>query len=74
MNESAPPTVPTVFVCFCADPFRRPKPRRFSQKKNPLKNLSVMLRLNPYIKTYRRHALLQAMARSKAKKAKKDGK
>ncbi|KAL7402844.1 hypothetical protein ABVT39_020816 [Epinephelus coioides] len=28
-------------------------------KKNPLKNLRIMLKLNPYAKTARRHAILQ---------------
>lgn len=28
-------------------------------KKNPLKNLNIMLKLNPYAKTARRHAILQ---------------
>lgn len=47
--------------------------RRFSQKKNPLKNLNIMLRLNPYAKTYRRHALLEVMRRKKAKEEAKKG-
>ncbi len=34
------------------------KDKRFSQKKNPLKNLNVMLRLNPYAKTVRRKQYL----------------
>lgn len=28
-------------------------------KKNPLKNLRIMLKLNPYAKTARRHAILK---------------
>lgn len=45
----------------------RPKDKRFSQKKNPLKNLNVMLRLNPYAKTFRRQQLLLEMRRRKEK-------
>ena len=53
----------------CCVSFCRPKSARRSQKKNPLKNLNMMLKLNPYMKTYRRHAILQAM-RNKALKEK----
>ena len=52
----------------------RPKSVRRSQKKNPLKNLNVMLRLNPYMKTYRRHAILQAMRNKAAKEKAKEAK
>jgi large subunit ribosomal protein L4e len=45
----------------------RNKEKRFSQKKNPLKNLNVMLRLNPYAKTFRRKQLLFQMERQKAR-------
>lgn len=45
----------------------KPKDKRFSQKKNPLKNLNVMLRLNPYAKTLRRQQLLLEMQRKKDK-------
>ncbi|XP_068636325.1 large ribosomal subunit protein uL4-like [Aristolochia californica] len=43
-------------------------------KKNPLKNLNVLLKLNPYAKTARRMALLAEAQRVKAKKEKLDKK
>ncbi|KAM7396786.1 hypothetical protein PAMP_019798 [Pampus punctatissimus] len=45
-------------------------------KKNPLKNLRIMLKLNPYAKTARRHAILKHDPAIKAKmlKPKKPGK
>ncbi|PSS35015.1 60S ribosomal protein [Actinidia chinensis var. chinensis] len=43
-------------------------------KKNPLKNLNTMLKLNPYAKTARRMALLAEEQRVKAKKEKLDKK
>nr|AAX48834.1 L4/L1 [Suberites domuncula] len=43
----------------------RSNTKRFSQKKNPLKNLNVMLRLNPHAKTVRRKQLLFEMQRKK---------
>eukprot|EP00899_Mesostigma_viride_P001821 jgi/Mesvir1/1163/Mv17666-RA.1 len=43
--------------------------RRIHIKKNPLKNLGAMLRLNPYAKTMRRHALLAEERQVKAKAA-----
>jgi len=39
-------------------------------KKNPLKNLNVMLKLNPYAKTVRRMSLLAEAQRVKSKKEK----
>ena len=62
-----------LFTCFCD--VCRSKDKRFSQKKNPLKNLNVMLRLNPYAKTFRRQQLLLQMRRKKekAEKANKKG-
>ncbi|KAF9664992.1 hypothetical protein SADUNF_Sadunf16G0075900 [Salix dunnii] len=48
--------------------------KRATLKKNPLKNLNVMLRLNPYAKTARRMALLAEAERVKAKKEKLDKK
>jgi len=48
---------------------RKIKVRKPIQKKNPLKNLGVMVKLNPYALTARRHALLAA---EKAKKKKAD--
>jgi len=41
--------------------------RRKVLKKNPLKNIRVMLRLNPYAKTAKRHAKLFEERRAKAK-------
>ncbi|KAI4341802.1 hypothetical protein MLD38_026482 [Melastoma candidum] len=48
--------------------------KRAPLKKNPLKNLNTMLRLNPYAKTARRMALLAEEQRLKAKKEKLDSK
>ncbi|KAL5054633.1 hypothetical protein RYX36_035315 [Vicia faba] len=42
--------------------------KRATLKKNPLKNLNVMLRLNPYAKTAKRMALLAEAERLKSKK------
>ncbi|XP_074368924.1 large ribosomal subunit protein uL4 [Apium graveolens] len=47
--------------------------KRATLKKNPLKNLNTMLRLNPYAKTARRMSLLAAQ-RVKSKKEKLDQK
>ncbi|KAJ4849210.1 60S ribosomal protein L4A [Turnera subulata] len=44
--------------------------KRAPLKKNPLKNLNVMLKLNPYAKTAKRMALLAEEQRVKAKKEK----
>ncbi|PIA56530.1 hypothetical protein AQUCO_00700700v1 [Aquilegia coerulea] len=44
--------------------------KRAQLKKNPLKNLNVLLKLNPYAKTARRMALLAEDQRVKAKKEK----
>lgn len=44
--------------------------KRATLKKNPLTNLNVMLKLNPYAKTARRMALLAEAQRVKAKKEK----
>ncbi|XP_010525036.1 PREDICTED: 60S ribosomal protein L4-1-like [Tarenaya hassleriana] len=44
--------------------------KRAVLKKNPLKNLNVMLKLNPYAKTARRMSLLAEAQRVKAKKEK----
>ncbi|KAK9277111.1 hypothetical protein L1049_006650 [Liquidambar formosana] len=48
--------------------------KRAPLKKNPLKNLNTLLRLNPYAKTARRMALLAEEQRVKAKKEKLDKK
>lgn len=48
--------------------------KRAPLKKNPLKNLNVMLKLNPYAKTARRMSLLAEAQRVKAKKEKLDKK
>uniref|UniRef100_M4EZ32 Large ribosomal subunit protein uL4 C-terminal domain-containing protein n=1 Tax=Brassica campestris TaxID=3711 RepID=M4EZ32_BRACM len=44
--------------------------KRAVMKKNPLKNLNVMLKLNPYAKTAKRMSLLAEAQRVKAKKEK----
>ncbi|PHU06671.1 60S ribosomal protein L4 [Capsicum chinense] len=48
--------------------------KRATLKKNPLKNLNVLLKLNPYAKTARRMSLLAEAQRVKAKKEKLDKK
>jgi large subunit ribosomal protein L4e len=48
--------------------------KRAPLKKNPLKNLNTMLRLNPYAKTAKRMALLAEEQRLKSKKEKLDRK
>ncbi|KAI4335906.1 hypothetical protein L6164_014503 [Bauhinia variegata] len=48
--------------------------KRAPLKKNPLKNLNALLKLNPYAKTARRMALLAEAQRVKAKKEKLDNK
>ena len=48
--------------------------KRATLKKNPLKNLNVMLKLNPYAKAAKRMALLAEAQRVKAKKEKLDKK
>ncbi|KAL3825931.1 hypothetical protein ACJIZ3_021960 [Penstemon smallii] len=48
--------------------------KRAPLKKNPLKNLNVMLKLNPYAKAAKRMALLAEAQRVKAKKEKLDKK
>ncbi|XP_021906333.1 60S ribosomal protein L4 [Carica papaya] len=48
--------------------------KRAPMKKNPLKNLNVMLKLNPYAKTARRMSLLAEAQRVKSKKEKLDKK
>ncbi|KAG6639958.1 60S ribosomal protein L4-like [Carya illinoinensis] len=48
--------------------------KRAPMKKNPLKNLNTLLKLNPYAKTARRMALLAEAERVKAKKEKLDKK
>lgn len=51
---------------------RQPKTavHRRPLKKNPLKNLGAMLKLNPYAKTARRIEILTSAKRAAAKKAK----
>uniref|UniRef100_A0A8C5MDV2 Large ribosomal subunit protein uL4 C-terminal domain-containing protein n=1 Tax=Leptobrachium leishanense TaxID=445787 RepID=A0A8C5MDV2_9ANUR len=46
------------------------KVKRRELKKNPLKNLRIMMRLNPYAKTARRNAILRQAANIKAKETK----
>lgn len=48
--------------------------RRFRPKKNPLKNLGVMVRLNPYTLVARRHEILAQQRRKKVTAAKKEAK
>ncbi|XP_043696612.1 60S ribosomal protein L4-like [Telopea speciosissima] len=48
--------------------------KRAQLKKNPLKNLNTLLKLNPYAKTARRMSLLAEAHRVKAKKEKLDKK
>eukprot|EP00262_Sarcandra_glabra_P001659 TRINITY_DN1177_c0_g1_i3.p1 TRINITY_DN1177_c0_g1~~TRINITY_DN1177_c0_g1_i3.p1 ORF type:complete len:426 (+),score=18.82 TRINITY_DN1177_c0_g1_i3:57-1280(+) len=48
--------------------------KRKAVKKNPLKNLDALVKLNPYAKTARRMALLAEAQRVKAKKEKLDKK
>ncbi|KAH6803106.1 Ribosomal protein L4/L1 family [Perilla frutescens var. frutescens] len=48
--------------------------KRATLKKNPLKNLNVMLKLNPYAKAAKRMALLAEAQRIKAKQEKLDKK
>jgi large subunit ribosomal protein L4e len=45
-----------------------PKKGKAPRKKNPLKNLGVMLKLNPYSKVIRRHSLLNAQNVAKKNK------
>jgi len=47
------------------NPPKQPTLRR-PRKKNPLKNLGVMIKLNPYIKTLRRQELLRSNKRAQA--------
>lgn len=50
------------------------KPKRRTQKKNPLKNIRVMLRLNPAAVSFKRAALLTEAANVKSKAAAKEKK
>ena len=43
--------------------------RPFTQRKNPLKNMGVMVRLNPYAQTLRRREMLAEEARAAGKQA-----
>jgi len=47
----------------------KPKPRRAVHKKNPLKNLQVMLKLNPHAKSVKRAAILTTQRRKEAREA-----
>jgi large subunit ribosomal protein L4e len=49
--------------------FFRPAPKRAQLKKNPLKNLGVMLKLNPHVKATKRAAIL-AQERNKEARGK----
>jgi len=46
------------------NPAKSPFPERRKRKKNPLVNLGVMVKLNPYIKTLRRQELLRSDKRA----------
>jgi large subunit ribosomal protein L4e len=48
------------------NPAKNPYPKRPERKKNPLVNLGVMVKLNPYIKTLRRQELLRSDKRAQA--------
>jgi large subunit ribosomal protein L4e len=48
--------------------------RPFTQRKNPLRNMGVMVRLNPYAQTLRRSAILAEEARKAGKKPAKAAK
>jgi len=45
------------------------KTKRATRKKNPLRNLNILLKLNPYAKTLRRRELLTQEVKAKAKAA-----
>lgn len=45
--------------------------RPFTQRKNPLKNMGVMVRLNPYAQTLRRREILSATTKSTKKASSK---
>jgi large subunit ribosomal protein L4e len=50
---------------------KRTGSKKTGQKKNPLTNLQALLKVNPYAKTMKRHAILYQEARLAAKAAKK---
>jgi large subunit ribosomal protein L4e len=52
-----------------AGPSKTPRP--YTQKKNPLKSMAVMNRLNPYAQTLRRAEILKKTQKKSAKKAPK---
>lgn len=52
----------------------KPAARRAVPKKNPMKNLNALIKLNPYAQTARRNATLFQQARLAAKATKKAGK
>ncbi|XP_069842032.1 large ribosomal subunit protein uL4 [Dendropsophus ebraccatus] len=49
------------------------KVKRRELKKNPLKNLRIMMRLNPYAKTAKRNAILRQAENIKNKQKKREG-
>jgi len=53
---------------------RKAKPSRRVVKKNPLKHIQVMLKLNPYAEVIKRKAHLKSIKASEGKKAKAAGK
>jgi large subunit ribosomal protein L4e len=54
-----------------AGPKRQPRP--FTQKKNPLKNNGIMVRLNPYAVVMRRAAIKASQPKTKGSKVEKGG-
>lgn len=52
---------------------KKPHSRLVQRKKNPLNNLSEMIKLNPYAKVAHRKAILSIQANRKTKQNKKDG-
>lgn len=52
---------------------KKPQCRIVQRKKNPLNNLTEMIKLNPYAKVAHRKAILSIQANRKAKQNKKDG-
>ena len=58
------------FLCYCCCFSTRPsKTRRAIRKKNPLKNIGIMMKLNPHAKTVKRAEMLTVERRRAAKEA-----
>ena len=57
-------------LCYCWGFSTRPsKTRRAIRKKNPLKNIGIMMKLNPHAKTVKRAEMLTVERRRAAKEA-----